>query len=44
MRKARDERRVWLEARDYRVVAVSATEAEANAAAVLDRLAFALTP
>jgi tRNA/rRNA methyltransferase len=44
MRKARDERRGWLEARDYRVVAVSAAEAEANAAAVLDRLAFALTP
>jgi tRNA/rRNA methyltransferase len=44
MRKARDERRVWLEARDYRVVAVSAAEAEANAAAVLDGLAFALTP
>jgi len=43
-RKARAERRAWLEARDYRLVEVNAAEAETNVSAVLDSLAFALTP
>ena len=36
---ARVERRQWLEERDYRIVAVSAGEVEADVAQVLDRLA-----
>jgi len=41
---ARAERRSWLEARDYRVLDVTAGEVEADSGAVLDRLAAAIAP
>jgi tRNA/rRNA methyltransferase len=37
--KARAEKCAWLAARDYRIIAVAATEAQADPAAALDRLA-----
>ena len=44
VRKTRAERRAWLEERDYRVLDVPAAEVESDSAAVLDRLASAISP
>ena len=43
-RKARAERRAWLEQRDYRVLDVPAADVESDSAAVLYRLASAINP
>jgi tRNA/rRNA methyltransferase len=41
--RARTEKRAWLSARDYRIIDVRASEVEADAAAVLERVHTAIT-
>jgi tRNA/rRNA methyltransferase len=44
MRKERQDRRAWLEARDYRVMQFKVADVETNVAALLEQLAAAISP